>query len=329
VITWYNILCSGREWLVDSVLLQQMTQLTALELGFASPEALQHLGTLTKLQKVSIRAAQQGWPTAGLQELTALTRLQLCDMGDPLANVSQLTALQQLELAAATTTALNQLQVLPGLTLLCVRQVRGLSLESAPLQLPELQHLELYGRATVMPTSFLKSCTQLRVLSANNFCLQGPGSLAVSTMLQHLGLELCTITDRCADPASWQQVFTGPGKLPHLTSMQLLYNSPSMHLVDVEHMVNCCSNLQRLNLRYAADSCGCALARLPGLTSLDLSFSNELHNGSLVQLTGLKELQTGFFWVPSDARVRALTVLKQLTSLGFVTNGDLKYNSSR
>jgi len=259
-LTWRLVRCSNQQRLSDSLLLQHMTQLTSVDLQGVKAAALQHLGSLTKLQHLSISDADNfdwlsgmnDWAAAGcpgLQKLKALTSLVLSSLSldDLPASVRQLTALQQLDVPAVKPTALNQLQVLTGLTQLCVRAVTGLSPESPPLRLPGLQHLELEiddGCAPI-PMSFLASCTQLQLLKLQAFNLQGPGSLVASTMLQHLELVSCTIAaaDGAADPASWQQVFPGPGQLPHLTSLRLFFEEPALQQADIEGVVACCSNL--------------------------------------------------------------------------------------
>jgi len=119
-LTWQFVSCSGTGRLTDSSLLQQMTQQTSLELQWVKAAALQNLGSLTKLQHLSISDADD-WAVVGcprLQELKALTRLNLAssDLEDLPASVSQLTALRQQDVCRATPTALNQLQVLTGLT---------------------------------------------------------------------------------------------------------------------------------------------------------------------------------------------------------------------
>jgi len=185
-----------QQWLIDSLLLQKLTKLTALCLDYGSEaKALQHLGGLTRLQDFRLAAAD-GWAAAGcpgMQELKALTQLKLSLAGysDLPASVSQLTALQQLHVQMAISTALSKLSALTGLTQLCVRALRTLSPESPPLQLPGLQHLEVYdGGDGTVPMSFLASCTQLRVLKLCKINLS-PGSLVASTMLQHLEVDSC------------------------------------------------------------------------------------------------------------------------------------------
>jgi len=123
-LTWRDVHCSDsvrKNQLSDSSLLQQMTRLTSVELQGVTAAALQHLGSLTKLQHLSIRTesnwhavATNEWhaPSCpGLQELKALTSLKLYSrfMGDLPASASQLTALRQLGVCMATSTALNQL----------------------------------------------------------------------------------------------------------------------------------------------------------------------------------------------------------------------------
>jgi len=308
--------------------LQQATRLTFLELAFVTAAALQHLSSLTKLQHLSISALRvaEGWAAAdcpGLHELKALTSLKLSSLRarfDLPASVSQLTALQQLEVQTATPTALNRLQALTGLTQLCVGEVAGLSPESPPLKLPGLQHLELGGEGYVrapMPESFLSSCTQVHVLNLQAFTLKGPSSLAASTALQHLKLHDCRVTavDGATDPASWQQVFSGPGRLPHLTSLHLTGEEPAMQRADINQTVACCSNLAAFALTRLSSRFAPALARLTGLTDLQLHYSNDKQCRALVQLTGLKQLKVASPHRVSAVGLRQLAALQQLTSL--------------
>jgi len=315
-LTWCDVRCSGQRQLSDSLMLQQMTQLTALQLEDVTAAALQHLGSLTKLQYLSVTAAED-WAAAGcpgLQELKALTRLKLLHTGNNMpASVIQLTALQQLSVSAATATALNGLQALTSLTQLCVQKVTDLSAESPPLQLPGLQHLELNGQGKGMPMSFLSRCTQLRVLCMQYFFI-GPGRLA-SNLLHRLELQSWGIyaADGAAAPMSWQQVFSG--QLPHLTSLALSPGYPALQQADIECVVACCSSLQVLHLGTLKDSFASALARLSGLTSLLLRGVSDQQCSSLAQLTGLRELGVGDPWDLSTVGLRQLAALEQLTSL--------------
>jgi len=320
-LTWLDVCCSGQEELSDSLLLQQM-RLTFLELQDVTAAALQHLGSLTKLQHLSISAADD-WAAAGcpgLQELKALTSLKLniTDLVDLPASISQLTALQQLEVWQATPTALNWLLVLTVLTQLRVWQVTGLSAESPPLKLPGLQHLELFDNDVdfMMPMSYLASCTQLQYLRLYGFELKGPGSLVASTMLQHLELNHCGIAaaDGAADPVSWQQVF--PGQLPHLTYLQLWPEEPALQQAEIEALVACCSNLKALGSHRPHSSLTPALARLPGLTSLQVHTATDEQCSTLIQLTGLRQLTVMVPWEVSAVGLRQLAGLEQLTSLG-------------
>jgi len=61
-------------------------------------------------------------------------------------------------------------------------------------------------------------------------------------MLQHLELDYCAVSsaDGAAGPASWQQVFPGPGRLPHLTSLRLVHPEPALQHADMECVVACC-----------------------------------------------------------------------------------------
>jgi len=333
-LTWYNNSCSGEQQQPHSLLLQHLTQLTALGLVFVSAQALQHLGTLTKLQHLSIANAHD-WAAAGfqgLQELTVLTRLRLVSWEEPPPSILQLTALQQLELAAATPTALNWLQALTGLTLLCVGQVEDLSLESAPLQLPDLRHLELTGEVTdsCMPMSFLAQCTQLRVLSLCQLDLIGTGHLLASTRLQCLELSGCCINSGDAGPNHWQHILPAPGQFPHLEVLQLslapvglLPQCPPLQQSDIEHVVACCRSLKMLSLDTWQDSFVPALASLSALTYLFLYAVDKLDEqqcgslAALAQLTGLRELR----WeaLPSVDDQVPTNVMQQLTTLEQLT----------
>jgi len=326
-LTWGYVWCNNQRLLSDSLLLQQVTQLTSLGLHGVAAAALQHLGSLTKLQHLNI-STERDWPAAGcpeLQELTALTSLDVSgcwEVFDLPASVSQLTALRQLNVPEATPTALNGLQILTNLTHLGVWQVMDLSPESPQLKLPGLQQLELYDQeCATMPMSFLASCTQLQFLKLQGFELKGPCSLMASTMLQHL--EICgsilAAADGAADPATWQQVFPGPGQLPHLTYLQLWSEEPALESADLDHLVECCSNLRALHLDALvghAQTCAPALARLPGLTDLRVNEASFEDYGALAQLTGLRQLivdQASGLSVPG---LRQLAALNQLTSLG-------------
>jgi len=329
-LTWCYVYCSNEQRLSDSSLLQRMTGLTSLELQCLTAAPLQHLGSLTKLQHLSIGDAED-WAAAGcpgLQELKALTSLKLdsSDLVDLPCIASQLPALGQLNVRRATTTAVNQLHVLAGLTQLCVGELTGLSPESPPLKLSALQHLELSGDEWVtMPMAYLASCTQLQFLDVQGFQLKGPGSLVASTMLQHLELDGCSImaADGAADPVSWQQVFPGPGQLLHLTSLQLLPEEPAVQKADINSIVECCRNLKVLGLDTCGqkDSFAPALAQLPGLTNLHLDMASDEQCRALVQLTGLRQLEVGLPWalMLSAEGLRQLAALQQLTSLGFGT----------
>jgi len=227
--------------------------------------------------------------------------------------------------------------VLTGLTRLYVWHMTGLSPDSSPLKLPGLQHLELqhldlqqlelFGHVVdvIMPMSYLASCTHLQHLKLHSFGLKGPGSLFASTMLQHLELDGCSImaADGAADPASWQQVFPGPGQLPHLTSLHLFSEWPTLQQADLEDVVACCSNLQALVRVTLPSSFAPALARLPGLTSLQVHVADDEECSAMAQLTGLRQLVVNAPWRVSVVGLRQIAALQQLTSLGL---GDFRCN---
>jgi len=327
-LTWCDVQCSGEQQLSDSLLLQHLTKLTGLKLQDFSAAALEHLSSLTKLQNLSASDAE-GWAAVscpGLGELKALTKLYLClYVEDIPAGVGRLTALQELCVKNAALTSLISLQALTGLTQLHVGAVEGLPLDTPPLQLPRLQHLELFGLFTSMPVSILAGCTQLKVLELWGFNFSCPGSLVASTMLQHLVLDGCGLSAAdgvAGGPVSWQQVLPSPGRLPHLSSLQLSSMQPDLQLVDMECVVACCSSLQALHLATLRDSFVSALAQLSGLTRLKLWEAGDEQCGALAQLTGLRELTVDDPRDISAAGLRQLAALEQLTSLGFGSSFD-------
>jgi len=327
-LTWRIISCGDGDCcrqLSDSLLLQSLTRLTALELGGVTAPALQHLGSLAKLQRLSIDGAHD-WTAAGcpgLQELKALTYLGY--VGDIPAGISQLTALQHLALDEASLEDVTRLQPLTGLTQLWLLDVQAhwQSLEARTLQLPGLRHLRL-SCCVFLPMSILRECTQLQVLTISGVPFTGPGILVASTLLQHMALDGCSMINGCSiiigdgdeDPGSWKPVFSG--RLPHLTSLRLSRAFPEPRQTDIEDEVACCSSLQVLDLDTLHDSFASALARLSGLTGLHLGNANDQECSSLAQLTGLRELSVFNPTQVSAVGLRQLAALEQLTSLRFV-----------
>jgi len=335
-LTWQEVVCDHERQLSDSRLLQQLTNVTGLELGYFAAEALQHLSSLTKLQHLSTHSPY-AWAAAdypGLQELQGLTSLELKDFLWSFSRqrfpacVSHLPALQQLEVSWATFPELNALTTLTTLTKL---HVANLIRTSTPLRLPALQHLDLEGsiddplyKQRLHP-SHLASCTQLRCLSLCSFCLTGPGSLVAGSMLQHLGLCDCSLSSEEDGPAAmspWELLFPCPGRLPHLTALVLQNGSTELQQADIERLVVCCSGLQELELESDGAqpiSIGMsALLPLHHLTKLHLSTVTDEQCSSLVQLTGLRELRAFYPSHLSAMGLRHLASLEQLTSLGFV-----------
>jgi len=224
--------------------------------------------------------------------------------------------------SSATVTALSGLQALTGLTQLRVEQLSDLSPETSPLLLPALQHLELDGWGEGLPMSFLSKCTQLRVLSLSFVLLSG--TAVASTMLQHLELRGCSIHAAygAATPITWQQIISGAGQLPHLTSLVLRSANPDLEQADIKCVVACCSRLQVLHLDTLQDSFASALAHLSSLTSLQLGTANDHQCSSLAQLTGLRELTVQNPKALSGVGLWELAALEQLTSLGFFGHFD-------
>jgi len=325
-LTWRHVHCGDQQRLSDSSLLQQMTQLTLLDLQGVAAGALQHLSSLAKLQHLSIDRAE-GWPAAGcpgLQELKAITSLQLSsrDLLDLPSSVSQLTALRQLDVLAATPTALNRLQLLTGLTGLSVDFLR--CHESVPLQLTGLQRLELRTlQGYPYPMSLVASCTQLHSPKLQGFNFAGPSSLVASSMLQHLELRRCCVTaaDAIERHISWQQAFPAPVQFPHLTSLQLWRKlwceEPALQQADIDGVVESSPGLNEFGLDRLRSSCVPALAQLPGLTSLCLHSVSDEECSAFAQLTGLRKLTVHRPGGLSAVGLRQLAALNQLTSLGF------------
>jgi len=65
-LTWRYIQCSGEQKLSDSLLLQHLTKLTALDLQGVSAAAFKHLGSLTKLQNLGAVLQRAGLQRAAL-----------------------------------------------------------------------------------------------------------------------------------------------------------------------------------------------------------------------------------------------------------------------
>jgi len=326
-LSWQEVECGQQRELSDSRLLQQLTKLTSLDLRVVSAEALQHLGSVSKLQHLSISQAAE-WAAAncpGLQQLTGLTSLQLYHrlQASP-STVSHLTALQQLEVSEASTTELNGLKALTALTKLGVFHLIH---DKTHLKLPNLHILEIgAGYDTALHMSQLSSCTPLRKLTLHEFCLVGPDSLVASSMLQELWVQDCSLSSpegpACVDP--WQLVFPGPCRLPHLTLLSLRSVSPPPRQADLERLVACCSGLRRLELtaasfpqRFISASAFECLAQLTSLVELELSTVDDQQCSSFAQLTGLQELAVIYPEQLSAVGLRHLARLQQLTRLSF------------
>jgi len=327
-LTWQEVQCGKSLGLSNSRLLQRLTKLTRLEVDAVSTKALQHLGSVSKLQHLNLgkpRVLQcAAVKILGLQQLTALTRLQLFYPlhGFP-DSITHLTALQQLDVSAATPTELNGLQALTALTELRVVQLKR---DATPVQLPALQHLDVSGPRyddNRLHMSHMSSCTQLRRLTLRRFCLLGPDSLAVNSMLQELCLCDCSLSS--AEESSlppWQQVFPGPGRLSHLTALALSTVDPAPKQADLERMVACCSGLRRLELsggclpRRLTNAFVC-LSRLSSLVALFLDTLDDQQCSSLAQLTGLQHLRVAYPAKLSSSGLQHLAGLQQLTRLCF------------
>jgi len=346
-LSWRNLHSGVKEDLQtdlpDSVLLQHQRQLTRLELQGVTAEALQHLGSLSNLQHLSIKkqldlagitrtgptalqSLLQEWDEGSLpdlQMLTALTSLEWGCSNHLPGGIYQLTALQQLEVAAATFTALDGLQVMPGVSRLCVANLYDLPKASAPTpapwQLPALQQLELNSvykfDDSVFNMVLLACCTQLREISVQLLALRGfVSSLGSSSILQSLKIFCCR-----ADAGSWREFFLqGSAELPQLTMLQLHGGSciTGIHSADVASAAACCTGLKELRLDDAPAAP--VLTQLPSLTYLHLRAIDDQQCSTLAQLTGLRALCIDYMGGLNVAGLRELTALQQLTRLGML-----------
>jgi len=141
-----------------------------------------------------------------------------------------------------------------------------------------------------------------------------------------LELESCKVcvADEAADLGSWQQVFPGPGRLPHLTSLMFtpwLEWGQELQHADIESVVSSCSSLQVLHLEILEDGFPSALTRLSGLTSLILAGANDEQCRAIAELTGLRELRVDRAYGVSAAGLRQLAALEHLTSLRLLDLG--------
>jgi len=313
------------ETCADSVLMQQqLPQLTRLDLLHVTPSALKHLSSHTKLQELSIYtpAACVSPSCDVLGELQLLTRLQLNGgFVDIPPSITQLTALQQLDVLIATPTGLNALQELTALTEIRVRRLQGLSPLTTPLQLPALQHLDLSidFSSVDLDTCFVAWSTQLTKLSLCNLTLKGPGRPLGSSLLQELVLDRCRLSSIAWPQAMqpWEQAFDTPGRLSHLTTLQLSSVAPALQAADIERVVACCPHLREWYLETSFHTVLGAVAGLKDLATLALSTLYDEQCSSLVQATQLRKLHVNAPWPLSMAGLRQLAGLEQLTCLRF------------
>jgi hypothetical protein len=316
-LTWCAVKCSGERKLSDSLLLQQLTSLTSLELKRATAAAFRHVTALSKLQQLKVAGAVD-WAAAGcpgLEGLQALTSLQLQNaFTDMPASISQLTALQQLDVSVAQYASLLQLHALASLTQLRVKLVAGTTSASAPLPLPALKHLELLTRAgNRMPMTLLSGCEELQDVSLSRFTIKGPGPLVVSSNLQRLVLDQCSMQ---AAPAAagqprvsaWQQVFAADLQLPHLTALQLPEAQPALQSADLGLLMGCCPNLRVLNVHAWLYRPVTTLLQLQHLTNLTLGYLHDDLCSTLAQLTELLQLKL------NDSRAVTVVGWRQLAA---------------
>jgi len=302
--------------------LQQLPQLTRLELfvGVGTPhEPLQHLSGLSKLKHLQLEQLWEEEALQGLQHLPSLTSLQLPELYCHLNSLSttalgQLSALQNLLLSGARYNNFVCLRpgLLAGMTQLrqlclrmCDTQDGGAELLSALQQMQLLTHLGL-----------------THVMGLKGQPAAAYASLTSSSLLQRL--ELCALDLRPVDhmPA-WRQVFGAKNQLSQLTHLQIHSVIPGVADSDLQQVVSCCTALQELNLdtdnirTLQLPQLG-LLQQLPGLTQLHATPVDDAAVAStLVLLTGLRELHISGGM--TDVALQELTALQRLTTLSIMS----------
>lgn len=151
-------------------------------------------------------------------------------------------------------------------------------------------------------------------------------ALTASSSLQHLSISGVYMADRWQGQF-WRRVFPPSKHLPQLHTLQLISVSPRLQTMDLQHIVRCCPALRALDVRAscADGSMGSGTADFDALTQLSartsLSADEVSDHGitnSVAKLTGLQWLCFDQYCAElSDAGLRQLTALKQLTCLGF------------
>jgi len=323
----------------DSLMLRQLTQITHLDVHHVQPSALRDIVMLGQLCSLVVRFPHTPdslfpppwpWPSISCSEvpgLTALTHLELRGHQDIPPAISQMTALQLLQADKVSLTTLSHLSMLPALTRLRMGIAPGYTPESAPPQLPAMREIDFanFGEAPdCLSMSFFDGCPELQKLELGGFYLRlradSPGSWVASSTLQHLDIYSCSIIAALGLAGllvPWQQVFTAPGHMGHLTCLQFACGvpTPPLSLADGDCMVDCCSRLQVLTA--VSSEVVPALVRLPHLTHLGLTALDDSQCSSLVQLTGLQEFHVDMAADLTTAGLRQLAGLQQLTIIIF------------
>ena len=282
-------------------------------------DVLLQLVQLTCLILEEVRLTPYEDPTAELQHLTALTRLQdlrLACWGSrsiPASALAGAEHLTRLELRARDATWQLEPDALAGKTLLQhleLRYVRvpdgAAGVEQLLSQLQELQQL-----------TCLILCDSLRSSGVSIYPAAAVyGALTASSKLQRLDVSRCTLP-----PWVWEHVFLPGRQLPQLRALRL---------ADLRHravapagtlLASCCPALQSLDIRGLRYSRG-MLTELQGLSSLDSQYLQPASGSreamqDVTRLTDLQQLVLQEPQYPTEGLLLQLTQLRQLTRLGF------------
>ena len=336
--------------------LQQLPQLTHLQLGWSTPAAcLRQLGGLTRLQHVDLRLAMavQLDCLSGLQELQGLTYLGLSGVQGSLAvlspGFSTLTGLQELLLPACRISASD----IAGMTGLQRLELASASCVAAAAEqllavVAQLQHLtelvldDFRGLEACPAQAYtaLTASSKLQRLCLAGLLLASNGepetAFAWQSFFEASGV-LAQSGEPRDDPLVWQHIFPASSVRPQLTALILSRMHPCLAAADLQRLVRCCPALQILQLNRVVAS-GVQLAMLQQLPSLrELRLDGTLFDTAAHDVAQLVELQhlavqegatsarTGEYSRPAAVQV---TAVKQLTALQQLTVLDLTGCSS-
>jgi hypothetical protein len=275
-----------------------------------------NISSLTLLRQLSIHGRDLvADDITGIQHLPQLSRLQLVSDALMVSNTStltwsSLTALQDLDLRHCT----MQAEALQALT-----QLQALSLQSCGTSKPMQELLDAVSHMTLL--------TQLTfaVSTSRDLMQSHPPAAAAFTALT-ASTRLCSLEFGKwgrGVPQAWD-LFNPSRVHPHLREVQLPYElsreDASMRLghQQLQHMCNCCLNVNSLKLSlcdHPPTAALLSLLQLSALTRLEVhqvgAAAGEVLVDVAAQLTGLKCLRLKGH-IRLDPTVLQLTVLKAL-----------------